>query len=115
MSSGGEICRVPLYALAKMNTPKFDRVKDSANILLLKEASVMHNLCLKYGSKAIHRQDGNPPRIFFKVTESAWVAKDGGEHENQSILITLAILTFRLNKASSRTTQTQSSMAPTGG
>ncbi|KAF9219287.1 hypothetical protein BS17DRAFT_430167 [Gyrodon lividus] len=47
MSSGGEIRRVPLYALSKMNPPKFDRVDDIADLTFLNEASVVHNLRLR--------------------------------------------------------------------
>ncbi|KAK7434178.1 class II myosin [Stygiomarasmius scandens] len=116
MASGGEIRRVPLYALSKMNPPKFDRVEDIADLTFLNEASVVHNLRLRYGSGAIYtysglflvavnpyqnlplysdaivhqyrgkRRDENPPHIF-AVAERAWVNM-GEERENQSILIT---------------------------
>ncbi|KAG1781350.1 P-loop containing nucleoside triphosphate hydrolase protein [Suillus placidus] len=116
MSSGGEIRRVPLYALSKMNPPKFDRVEDIADLTFLNEASVVHNLRLRYGSGAIYtysglflvainpyqnlplytdaiisqyrskRRDENPPHIF-AVAERAWVNM-GEERENQSVLIT---------------------------
>ncbi|KAF8841482.1 hypothetical protein BDN67DRAFT_513696 [Paxillus ammoniavirescens] len=116
MSTGGEIRRVPLYALSKMNPPKFDRVDDIADLTFLNEASVVHNLRLRYGSGAIYtysglflvainpyqnlplytdaiiqqyrnkRRDENPPHIF-AVTERAWVNMQE-ERENQSILIT---------------------------
>ncbi|KAJ8508333.1 hypothetical protein ONZ45_g9391 [Pleurotus djamor] len=116
LSSGGEIRRVPLYALSKMNPPKFDRVEDIADLTFLNEASVVHNLRLRYGSGAIYtysglflvainpyqnlplysdaivqqyrgkRRDENPPHIF-AVAERAWVNM-GEERENQSILIT---------------------------
>ncbi|KAI6157243.1 P-loop containing nucleoside triphosphate hydrolase protein [Pisolithus tinctorius] len=116
MSAGGEIRRVPLYALSKMNPPKFDRVDDIADLTFLNEASVVHNLRLRYGSGAIYtysglflvsinpyqnlplytdaiiqqyrnkRRDENPPHIF-AVSERAWVNMQN-EHENQSILIT---------------------------
>ncbi|KAF9493645.1 hypothetical protein BDN71DRAFT_1062656 [Pleurotus eryngii] len=116
LSSGGDIRRVPLYALSKMNPPKFDRVEDIADLTFLNEASVVHNLRLRYGSGAIYtysglflvainpyqnlplysdaivqqyrgrRRDENPPHIF-AVAERAWVNM-GDERENQSILIT---------------------------
>ncbi|KAI6129290.1 P-loop containing nucleoside triphosphate hydrolase protein [Pisolithus croceorrhizus] len=116
MSAGGEIRRVPLYALSKMNPPKFDRVDDIADLTFLNEASVVHNLRLRYGSGAIYtysglflvsinpyqnlplytdaiiqqyrnkRRDENPPHIF-AVSERAWVNMQN-ERENQSILIT---------------------------
>ncbi|CAL1710675.1 unnamed protein product [Somion occarium] len=116
MASGGEIRRLPLYALSKMNPPKFDRVDDIADLTFLNEASVVHNLRLRYGSGAIYtysglflvainpyqnlplysdaivhqyrskRRDESPPHIF-AVAERAWVNM-GEERENQSILIT---------------------------
>ncbi|KAG7095147.1 hypothetical protein E1B28_005926 [Marasmius oreades] len=116
MAAGGEIRRMPLYALSKMNPPKFDRVEDIADLTFLNEASVVHNLRLRYGSGSIYtfsglflvainpyqtlplysdaivhqyrskRRDENPPHIF-AVAERAWVNM-GDERENQSILIT---------------------------
>ncbi|KAH8110940.1 myosin I, partial [Phellopilus nigrolimitatus] len=120
MASGGEVRpatrRIPLNFLSKMNPPKFDRVDDIADLTFLNEASVVHNLRLRYGSGAIYtysslflvainpyqslplysdaivqqyrnkRRDENPPHIF-AVAERAWVHM-GEERENQSILIT---------------------------
>ncbi|KAF7303718.1 Myosin type II heavy chain [Mycena indigotica] len=116
MSANGEFRNVPLYALSKMNPPKFDRVEDIADLTFLNEASVVHNLRLRFGSGAIYtysglflvainpyqslplysdaiiqqyrskRRDENPPHIF-AVAERAWVNM-GDERENQSILIT---------------------------
>ncbi|KZT64665.1 nonmuscle myosin heavy chain b [Daedalea quercina L-15889] len=116
IASGGEIRRLPLYALSKMNPPKFDRVDDIADLTFLNEASVVHNLRLRYGSGAIYtysglflvainpyqhlplysdaivhqyrskRRDENPPHIF-AIAERAWINM-GEERENQSILIT---------------------------
>ncbi|KAJ7049460.1 P-loop containing nucleoside triphosphate hydrolase protein [Mycena amicta] len=116
MAAGGEFRNVPLYALSKMNPPKFDRVEDIADLTFLNEASVVHNLRLRFGSGAIYtysglflvainpyqslplysdaiiqqyrskRRDENPPHIF-AVAERAWVHM-GEERENQSILIT---------------------------
>jgi myosin heavy chain 9/10/11/14 len=40
--------------LSKMNPPKFDRVEDIADLTFLNEASVVHNLRLRYGSGAIY-------------------------------------------------------------
>ncbi len=37
-----------------MNPPKFDRVEDIADLTFLNEASVVHNLRLRYGSGAIY-------------------------------------------------------------
>jgi myosin protein heavy chain len=39
---------VPLELLNKMNPPKFDRVDDMADLTYLNEASVVHNLRLRY-------------------------------------------------------------------
>ncbi|KAJ7078394.1 myosin II heavy chain [Mycena crocata] len=116
MAAGGEFRTVPLYALSKMNPPKFDRVEDIADLTFLNEASVVNNLRLRFGSGAIYtysglflvainpyqslplysdaivqqyrnkRRDENPPHIF-AVAERAWVNM-GEERENQSILIT---------------------------
>ncbi|KAG8694294.1 hypothetical protein FRC08_008580, partial [Ceratobasidium sp. 394] len=116
MAAGGEIREMPLYALSKMNPPKFDRVDDIADLTFLNEASVVHNLRLRYGSGAIYtysglflvainpytslplytdaivqqyrakRRDENAPHIF-GIAERAWVNM-GEERENQSILIT---------------------------
>ena len=54
MAVGGDIRWLPLYALSKMNPPKFDRVDDIADLTFLNEASVVHNLRLRYGSGAIY-------------------------------------------------------------
>ncbi|KAK7014166.1 myosin II heavy chain [Favolaschia claudopus] len=116
MAAGGEFRTVPLNALSKMNPPKFDRVDDIADLTFLNEASVVHNLRLRFGSGAIYtysglflvainpyqslplysdaiiqqyrskRRDENPPHIF-AVAERAWVNM-GEERENQSILVT---------------------------
>ncbi|KIK63917.1 hypothetical protein GYMLUDRAFT_423421 [Collybiopsis luxurians FD-317 M1] len=116
MAAGGEVRHVPLFTLSKMNPPKFDRVDDIADLTFLNEASVVHNLRLRFGSGAIYtysglflvavnpyqslplysdaiihqyrskRRDENPPHIF-AVAERAWVNM-GEERENQSILIT---------------------------
>jgi len=40
-----------------MNPPKFDRVEDIADLTFLNEASVVHNLRLRYGSGAIYVGD----------------------------------------------------------
>ena len=54
MAAGGDMRRLPLYALSKMNPPKFDRVEDIADLTFLNEASVVHNLRLRYGANAIY-------------------------------------------------------------
>ncbi|KAJ7621122.1 P-loop containing nucleoside triphosphate hydrolase protein [Roridomyces roridus] len=116
LKASGEIRTVPLYALDKMNPPKFDRVDDIADLTFLNKASVVNNLWLRFGSGNIYtysglfliainpyqslplysdsiiqqyrnkRRDENPPHIF-AVAERAWVNM-GEERENQSILIT---------------------------
>ncbi|KAF9519353.1 hypothetical protein BS47DRAFT_1337113 [Hydnum rufescens UP504] len=116
LATGGETRTVPLYSLSKMNPPKFDRVDDIADLTFLNEASVVHNLRLRYGSGAIYtysglflvainpytnlplysesvvqqyrnkRKEENPPHIF-AVAENAWISM-GEVRENQSILIT---------------------------
>ncbi|KAF8958407.1 myosin II heavy chain [Flammula alnicola] len=116
MAAGGEFRKVRFEELFKMNPPKFDRVEDIADLTFLNEASVVHNLRLRYGSGAIYtysglflvainpyqhlplysdtiiqqyrgkRRDENPPHVF-AVAERAWVNM-GEERENQSILIT---------------------------
>ncbi|KAF9526785.1 P-loop containing nucleoside triphosphate hydrolase protein [Crepidotus variabilis] len=116
LDSGRQHRRVRFEELFKMNPPKFDRVEDIADLTFLNEASVVHNLRLRYGSGAIYtysglflvainpyqslplysdaiiqqyrgrRRDENPPHIF-AVAERAWVNM-GDERENQSILIT---------------------------
>lgn len=48
---------IPLTALFKMNPPKFDRVDDIADLTFLNEASVVHNLRLRYLSGAIYVSD----------------------------------------------------------
>jgi hypothetical protein len=43
-----------------MNPPKFDRVEDIADLTFLNEASVVHNLRLRYGSGAIYVRRTSP-------------------------------------------------------
>ncbi|KAF8320349.1 nonmuscle myosin heavy chain b [Clavulina sp. PMI_390] len=116
LSTGSETRSVPKWSLSPMNPPKFDRVDDVADLTHLNEASVVHNLRLRYGSGAIYtysglflvainpytnlplytdsvvqqyrnkRKEENPPHIF-SIAEQAWVSM-GEQRENQSILIT---------------------------
>ncbi|CAG7850212.1 Myosin heavy chain, non-muscle AltName: Full=Myosin II; AltName: Full=Non-muscle MHC; AltName: Full=Zipper protein [Serendipita indica DSM 11827] len=116
MAAGGDTRTISLNALSKMNPPKFDRVDDIADLTFLNEASVVHNLRLRYLSGAIYtysglflvainpytqlplytdaiieqyrnkRRDENAPHIF-AIAERAWMSM-GEERENQSILIT---------------------------
>ncbi|KXS11953.1 hypothetical protein M427DRAFT_46743 [Gonapodya prolifera JEL478] len=100
----------------KMNPPKFDRVEDMADLTHLNEASVVHNLRLRYNSNLIYTYSGlflvavNPYRrlpIYTEQYVQAYRAKRRAEapphafaladaaysdmlssRENQSILIT---------------------------
>ena len=51
-----------------MNPPKFDRVDDIADLTFLNEASVVHNLRLRYGSGAIYVSVGSPVRYLYTLT-----------------------------------------------
>ncbi|KAJ9124435.1 hypothetical protein QFC24_003223 [Naganishia onofrii] len=54
LADGGEVRTLPSYTLSKMNPPKFDRVDDIADLTFLNEASVVHNLRLRYGAGLIY-------------------------------------------------------------
>lgn len=54
IASSGETRTVPLYALSPMNPPQFDGVEDIADLTHLNEASVAHNLRLRYGAGDIY-------------------------------------------------------------
>lgn len=62
VSNAVQFRRVPFGALFKMNPPKFDRVEDIADLTFLNEASVVHNLRLRYGSGAIYVSPLSPRR-----------------------------------------------------
>lgn len=49
-----------------MNPPKFDRVDDIADLTFLNEASVVHNLRLRYYSGAIYVRT---PSTFSKLND----------------------------------------------
>lgn len=49
-----------------MNPPKFDRAADIADLTFLNEASVVHNLRLRYGSGSIYVSVSNQLNIFSK-------------------------------------------------
>ena len=49
-----------------MNPPKFDRAADIADLTFLNEASVVHNLRLRYGSGSIYVSAPNKVGIFSK-------------------------------------------------
>ncbi|KIO32711.1 hypothetical protein M407DRAFT_66421 [Tulasnella calospora MUT 4182] len=80
LASGGDLRRIPLMMLSKMNPPKFDRVDDIADLTFLNEASVVHNLRLRYGSGAIYvRLPGSnefrrltPHATFRLIPDSSW-------------------------------------------
>lgn len=67
---------VPLYALSKMNPPKFDRVDDIADLTYLNEASVVHNLRLRYGSGAIYVRLITPEMHAFTLMRSVRHTRD---------------------------------------
>lgn len=54
MAASGETRTVPIYALSPMNPPQFDGVEDIADLTHLNEASVAHNLRLRYGAGDIY-------------------------------------------------------------
>jgi len=54
-----QIRQLPGYSLSKKNPPKFDRVGDIADLSFLNEASVVHNLRLRFGSGAIYVSSGS--------------------------------------------------------
>ncbi|KAJ9107513.1 hypothetical protein QFC21_000969 [Naganishia friedmannii] len=102
LADGGEVRILPSYTLSKMNPPKFDRVDDIADLTFLNEASVVHNLRLRYGAGLIYqlplytpqivasyrnkRRDECHPHIF-ATAERAWVQMIE-ESACQSVLIT---------------------------
>ena len=49
-----------------MNPPKFDRAADIADLTFLNEASVVHNLRLRYGSGSIYVCLSNQLDVFSK-------------------------------------------------
>ena len=49
--------KVHINETEKMNPPKFDRVEDMADLTYLNEASVIHNLKLRYASNLIYVSD----------------------------------------------------------
>lgn len=54
LSNGAGIRRVLTLDLSPMNPPKFDRVDDIADLTFLNEASVVHNLRLRFGAGSIY-------------------------------------------------------------
>ena len=64
---------VPFDSLFKMNPPKFDRVEDIADLTFLNEASVVHNLRLRYGSGAIYvRLWFYPVALYLPLADLLW-------------------------------------------
>lgn len=55
--------------MSKKNPPKFDRVDDIADLSFLNEASVVHNLRLRYGSGAIYVSPQMHCLCFLLLTE----------------------------------------------
>ncbi|KAI9596469.1 P-loop containing nucleoside triphosphate hydrolase protein [Syncephalis fuscata] len=53
-----ELRRVHINQTEKMNPPKFDKVEDMADLTYLNEASVVHNLRLRYLSNLIYTYSG---------------------------------------------------------
>ena len=63
-TANGQVCSLSLSCsktktvsandLEKMNPPKFDRAEDMADLTYLNEASVIHNLRLRYSSSLIY-------------------------------------------------------------
>ncbi|RKP13419.1 P-loop containing nucleoside triphosphate hydrolase protein [Piptocephalis cylindrospora] len=113
---GGEKRRVALSQTERMNPPKFDKAEDMADLGYLNEASVVHNLRLRYFSDLIYTYSGlflvaiNPYKYLPIYTEETirsygnykrgempphiYAISDTAYHdmlqhrENQSILIT---------------------------
>lgn len=54
----------------KMNPPKFDKVEDMADLTYLNEASVIHNLRLRYHSNLIYVSFSFPLLLFFSGNHS---------------------------------------------
>ena len=64
---------IPPYGLSKMNHPKFDRVDDITDLTYLNEASVVHNLHMRYGSSSSTRAI----RCSIKIDECAHTDRPG--------------------------------------
>ncbi|CAO3569449.1 unnamed protein product [Mortierella alpina] len=56
--SNGLVKTVNINQTGKMNPPKFDKVEDMADLTYLNEASVIHNLRLRYHSNLIYTYSG---------------------------------------------------------
>ncbi|KAG0323583.1 hypothetical protein BGZ99_002716 [Dissophora globulifera] len=114
--NNGLVRTVNINLTGKMNPPKFDKVEDMADLTYLNEASVVHNLRLRYHSNLIYTYSGlflvavNPYRKLgiytdevvlaykhkkrhemaphiFAVTDAAYHDMLQ-DHDNQSVLIT---------------------------
>ncbi|KAF9934394.1 Myosin-3 [Linnemannia zychae] len=83
--NNGLVKTVNINQTGKMNPPKFDKVEDMADLTYLNEASVIHNLRLRYHSNLIYRHEMAPH--IFAVSDAAYhdMLQD---RDNQSILIT---------------------------
>lgn len=58
LANGSGTRTIPTDSLSKMNPPKFDRVNDIADLTFLNEASVVHNLKLRFGAGSIYTYSG---------------------------------------------------------
>jgi myosin heavy chain 9/10/11/14 len=54
LCDGGQLVKYDAEDVHKMNPPKFDRVEDMAELTCLNEASVLHNLRLRFSCGLIY-------------------------------------------------------------
>ena len=54
LRDGGQLVKYAADDVHKMNPPKFDRVEDMAELTCLNEASVLHNLRLRFSCGLIY-------------------------------------------------------------
>ncbi|GAA5943506.1 hypothetical protein JCM10213_005510 [Rhodosporidiobolus nylandii] len=117
LSSGEEMREVETTLLTRVNPPTFDGAEDIADLTYLNEASVVHNLRLRYQRGEIYtysglflvavnpyrslpiytpqvietyknsRRDQNPPHVF-AVAEKAWQNMLHQRDQSQSVLVT---------------------------
>ena len=74
-----------------MNPPKFDRVDDIADLTFLNEASVVHNLRLRYGSGAIYVSSFVLHVQTLALSSSAY---DTSRTPNSPILLSIALVRY---------------------
>ncbi|GJN88159.1 hypothetical protein Rhopal_001124-T1 [Rhodotorula paludigena] len=117
LASGDEMRTVETDLLTRVNPPNFDGADDIADLTYLNEASVVHNLRLRYQRGDIYtysglflvavnpyrslpiytsaviesyksaRRDQNPPHVF-AVAEKAWQNMMEQRDQSQSVLVT---------------------------